>query len=217
MAEKRDKPYIWVTWVSKLMGGDSCHWMAWFKAHNKDIAQVRRGDDKDDGIKEWTANHTKLLMETKAEYEANGYTVLTEDQTAFCMVGKTGISVGGKCDLVCIKGNECIVIDIKTGKVRLSDYYQVQIYLIALRHTKGPWTDKMMRGLMIYPKPEKPVEVDPSKIEMDLFKKCVAIIGGDIEPKRAPSYQGCRYCEITLADCPDRVTEKPKASQTDLF
>ena len=217
---KRDHAYLWVTWVSKMMAGAcNCHWSLWMKAHYKDLPTQERGEDKDDHIRDWTANHVALLNETKAEYEANGYTCYTEDQAGFCMVGKTGVSVAGKCDLVCIKGDEAVVIDIKTGKKRLSDYFQVMIYLIALRVTRGPWTGKIMRGLVVYPKPEKPVDVPSENIEgnMENFRKAIAIISGDAEAKKCPSYQECRYCEMPMSECPDRVKDKPKSTQVDLF
>jgi hypothetical protein len=214
---KRDHTYIWSSWLSKILAGEqSCHYAPWLRANYK-IETARRGDTEDDKIKDWTLKHTTLLEETKAEYEAAGYTCYVEDQAAFCLTGKTGISVAGKCDIVAIRGEDCVVIDVKTGRVRLSDYAQVQIYIIALQHVPGPWSGKLLRGLIVYPKGTKPVDVPPENIDRDNFKKAVTILSSDVEPKRAPSYQGCHYCEITGTDCPQRVTEKPKASQTDLF
>ena len=34
MAVHRDSPYIWVTWLTKLLVGENyCEWAGWFKAH----------------------------------------------------------------------------------------------------------------------------------------------------------------------------------------
>ena len=36
MTIQRQTPYIWVTWLTKLLAGEAqCDWASWFKAHNK--------------------------------------------------------------------------------------------------------------------------------------------------------------------------------------
>ena len=36
MTRRRSGPYIWVTWLSRLLVGDrSCEWSSWFKAHHR--------------------------------------------------------------------------------------------------------------------------------------------------------------------------------------
>jgi len=36
LADRRDKPYIWITWLSKLIAGESqCEYASWYKAHFK--------------------------------------------------------------------------------------------------------------------------------------------------------------------------------------
>ena len=36
MPQQRDHPYIWTTWLPKLLTGESlCEWSVWFKAHYK--------------------------------------------------------------------------------------------------------------------------------------------------------------------------------------
>ena len=33
----RDFPYIWATWLPRLLTGEnSCEWAVWFKAHHQD-------------------------------------------------------------------------------------------------------------------------------------------------------------------------------------
>ena len=36
-------------------------------------------------------------------------------------------------------------------------------------------------------------------------------------PARTPSQSECAFCEITAADCPDRVEEGPEEGETELF
>ena len=62
MAERRDFPYIWATWLPKLLTGEnSCEWAVWFKAHYQ-------GWDRppsDFNQSEWMVRHTALLNEQK--------------------------------------------------------------------------------------------------------------------------------------------------------
>jgi len=36
MGQRRDMPYIWITWLTKLLVGEnSCEWAAWFRANHE--------------------------------------------------------------------------------------------------------------------------------------------------------------------------------------
>ena len=40
MAQRRQHPYVWATWLPRLLTGEnSCEWAIWFKAHYQDWAQ----------------------------------------------------------------------------------------------------------------------------------------------------------------------------------
>ena len=52
----RDGPYIWVTWLTKLMVGEnSCEWAAWFKSHFQGYDKVPNDFD----VTAWQMAHTK--------------------------------------------------------------------------------------------------------------------------------------------------------------
>ena len=35
MPQRREHPYIWATWLPRLLAGEnSCEWAVWFKAHH---------------------------------------------------------------------------------------------------------------------------------------------------------------------------------------
>ena len=37
LAQRREHPYIWATWLPRLLiGENSCEWAVWFKAHYQD-------------------------------------------------------------------------------------------------------------------------------------------------------------------------------------
>ena len=42
----REQPYIWATWVSRLLAGESlCEWAGWFRAHYQDWVKPLSGFD----------------------------------------------------------------------------------------------------------------------------------------------------------------------------
>jgi hypothetical protein len=96
-AVTRSGPYIWVTWLSKLLVGElSCEWMAWFKAHHKQFAKMPNTFD----LVGWQMNHTELLGRVWEDLDDQGFVVTTENQNSFHIRGSSGAMLGGKPDLV---------------------------------------------------------------------------------------------------------------------
>ena len=114
MAKPREsKPYIWVTWLSKLLSGDdSCEWRAWFQAHHYSGSWIR-AESSFDGVR-WTGEHSELLRESREKLESDGYTVWVEKQNKF-LLGGASATVSGQPDLVAKKDEDITVIDVKTG------------------------------------------------------------------------------------------------------
>jgi len=211
-AETKSAPKIWITWIAKLMGGNAqCRWAAWFKAHfHYDKLPETTGWN----VENWTMEHNALLRGRKATLEAQGFTVFVEDQNTLDIVGKSGIWVSGKPDLVALTpdGAEFWVEDAKTGAPKTCDHAQVGIGMLLLPHTnKDRVGDRHPRGNVIYKNSLAPVKpIDPK-----LFSQTVDLIGGPIAPDKTPSWGECRYCDIP--DCRVRVMEKPKDTTCDLF
>ena len=63
MAQLRaNGPYIWVTWLSKLLSGESsCEWASWFKAQHDGDSWARMPSDFD--LTKCLTDHTALLNE----------------------------------------------------------------------------------------------------------------------------------------------------------
>jgi hypothetical protein len=205
---ERSNPFIWVSWLSKLMAGEKqCEWASWFRSHYI-WEKVPSGLD----LAKWTADHAQLLRARKAELEAEGFNVYAEDQNSFTLMGQTGIEVSGKPDLVAIRGQETYVEDCKTGTPRHSDHFQVLVYMLALPHVEGPWKGRKLDGRIIYG--NAVVDVPASKIDAglrELFRKTVLTIGGPEPARKAPSWGECRYCDISQADCPERIDIRTEA------
>jgi len=212
MSVERANPFIWVTWLTKLMAGESqCQWASWFRSHYK---WDKLPSDFD--LPKWTVEHNELLHKRKVQLEAEGFTVYTEDQNSFKLVGKTGIEVSGKADIVAIKEGKAYVEDCKTGNPKHSDHMQVLLYMLALpiatTHCKG----LKLEGRIIYK--DLVADIPSSKIDdelKELFKKTVLSIGGSEPPIKVPSWGECRFCDISKADCPERIDSQSIATATD--
>ena len=65
MAQLRaNGPYIWVTWLPKLLSGQtSCEWASWFKAQHYSDSWTRMPD-----LTRWLTAHTALLNESRVTF-----------------------------------------------------------------------------------------------------------------------------------------------------
>jgi hypothetical protein len=203
---ERHNPFIWVTWLSKVMAGErQCQWTSWFRSHYE-WAKVPSGCD----LARWTADHAELLRARRATLEAQGFTVYAEDQNSFTLTGRTGIEVSGKPDIVAVRGQEAYVEDCKTGTPRHSDHLQVLVYMLSLPHVEGHCKGRGLEGRIVYK--NIVAEVPSSRIDDDLrklFRKTVLTIGGPEPAKKVPSWGECRYCDISKVDCPERIVVRP--------
>ena len=112
MVISRAKPYIWATWLPRLLTGErSCEWAIWFKAHYQDWAKP----PSDFNQAQWMLNHTALLNERRANWEVGGYTVEVEEQNSFQLRGKSA-TLAGRPDLVARRDDEAVIVDAKTGQ-----------------------------------------------------------------------------------------------------
>jgi len=212
---ERPNPFIWISWLSKLMAGEKqCQWACWFRSHYR-WDKLPSGCD----LARWTAEHAQLLRSRRAALEAQGFTVYTEEQNSFTLMGRTGIEVSGKPDLVALRDQEAYVEDCKTGTPRHSDHFQVLVYMLSLPHVDGPCKGRKIEGRIVYG--NAVVDVPASGIDTplkELFRKTVSTIGGPEPAQKVPSWGECRFCDISRADCPERIeTERKVTDDHDLF
>jgi len=209
MTIKRQSPYIWVTWLTKLLAGEAqCEWASWFKAHNK--------YDKlpsDFNLTQWTADHNQMVSDRAQYYRNEGYDVYIEDQNSFRLEGENGALLSGKADIVAIRGDEAIVEDCKTGQPRNSDQMQVLIYMLvlplAVEHCKGV----KINGLVKYKNDEVFILNDrvDDILKVKLRELIIKISGNEpLEP--IPSFGECQFCDISDKDCSVRINTAPKKS-----
>ncbi|MDO8615289.1 MAG: PD-(D/E)XK nuclease family protein [Dehalococcoidia bacterium] len=205
MAEKRNSPFVWVTWLSKLMSGEiSCEWAPWFRSHYQ--AYDKAPSDFD--LATWNIRHTRLLREIRLQRQQAGDEVLVEGQAQFYYERpNSGLVLSGKPDLVSFSGNTLTVHDAKTGQPRASDQIQVMIYMYCLPIARPEFASRTLAGQVVYE--SRSVGIPPSAVGSDFekdFNYFLDVLESDTHPHKAPSENECRFCDIGPLSCPERVT-----------
>jgi hypothetical protein len=175
MTVRRNQPYVWATWLSKVMAGEqTCLWASWFKAHYQDYPKVQSGFD----LARWNVEHTRLLTRTRGELGALGAVVRVEAQNAFRYRHSSGAVLAGKPDLIALEDGEAVVIDCKTGRPRVSDQLQVQIYMYFLPACFSELSDYAVRGRVVYA--DDALDIPPNAVDarfgqhLDYFLNLIA-------------------------------------------
>lgn len=211
MAAARHEPYLWVTWITGVLAGDrQCLLAPWLKAHFRITKVERSGFD----LAAWTVAHTDMVRTRARELEAEGYTVLLEDQNAFTIRGQH-VTLAGKCDLVAERGDEVRLVDCKSGQARGADVQQVLVYLLALPLLRPALREKRLTGELQYAAHR--LEVPPEAFTPALRQRIldtIKSIGSGPRPVATPSAAECRWCDVSAADCPDRIEQPEPAVLT---
>ena len=111
MPQRREHPYIWATWLPRLLTGEnSCEWAVWFKAHHQNWERVPSDFDQ----AKWMLDHTALLNERIANWTVGGHDVETEAQNRFELHGRTA-TLAGRPDIIARREDHAVIVDAKTG------------------------------------------------------------------------------------------------------
>ena len=216
MAQKRTGgPYIWITTLAKLLTGEnSCEWAGWFKAHH----QSWKKPPTDFDSTKWMLEHTALVNRERESFENIGYEVHTENQNLFRLKGATA-TIAGKPDLIGEKTNEILISDAKTGNPQpLSPGPGPDL---PVRHSQSrSQGSKTSRPGARSDTRTATSAARRSSVTPDFVANLASLIrrlAADVPARRVPSVQECRYCEITKADCPDRMEDNwaPEGSTDD--
>ena len=201
-------PYIWVTWLPRLLSGESsCEWAAWFKAQHEGSSWTRAPSDFDQAG--WLMDHTALLNEQREVWEKQGCSVLTEAQNSFTLRGSSA-SLAGKPDLVAQRRDGVTIIDAKSGRPSPHHAIQVMIYMYALPRALERYRGLALSGQVAYP--DHVVDIPAAAVDEGFIRNLGSLIrrlAAETSARRVPSPMECRFCEITKADCPDRLEEVP--------
>ena len=207
MTQTRTSPYMYVTWIPRYLTGDkSCLYAAWFKANHQNYKKM----PSDFNSAKWKMEHTDLMNELVAELEERGCEILIESQNSFKVESaRSGAIIGGKPDVIAVHPDgRTVIYDAKTGQESASHIVQVQLYMYLMPKSKiARWKGRRFEGAVVYADgSERHIAADSVD---DAF---VARLGefmrkmtSDMPPRRVPSLSECGWCELTSADCPDRI------------
>jgi len=202
LAIRREHPYIWATWLPRLLTGEnSCEWAVWFKAHHRDW--TRQTSDFDQA--QWLLDHTSLVNERIRNWEVGGFDVDVERQNNFALHGRTA-TLAGRPDIIARREDNGVIVDAKTGHESPSHIVQVMIYLYAVPKSLEQYRNTNLRGQVTYR--DHTVRVPGEAVGEKFIQNLGALIrrlSADEPARRVPSPQECRFCEITAGDCPARV------------
>ena len=204
MVISRAKPYIWATWLPTLLTGEnSCEWTAWFKAHHRNWTRTPSESNQ----AQWMLNHTALLNERITNWEVGGFDVDVDTQNRFELRGKS-VTLADRPNLVARRGDEAVIVDAKTGQENPSHVVQVMIYLYAVPKALEKYLNLKPRGQVTYQ--DHTVRIPAEAVDDQFVRNLRALIrrlSADKPARRVPSPQECRFCDISAADCPERVDE----------
>jgi hypothetical protein len=225
---RRKKPYIWVSWLTKLLSGeDRCWYRLWYKVHFKyeKVADPACDACKDGGtggpcqdlegcrvsfFRAYNVKHDAITDRREAELKADGYVTRKEKDAEFKLQGKAA-DVAGKPDLVGIKGDYVVVIDAKSGRRRESDHWQVLIYIFGLPLSWLAGTFKL-QGEVAYKDGNMAVQPMTPAVR-DKIVAAINRASAEEEPEASPSINECRFCDVARCEFRARPEEAGDATR----
>lgn len=206
MAIKRQSPYIWVTWLTRLLVGEhSCEWGAWFKTQHDGRSWEKVPSTFDQTS--WQVEHTALLGQVQTQLEAQGKTVFTENQNSFVLRGAIA-ALGGKPDLIATSEGTGIIIDVKTGKPSPAHHVQVMVYMYAVPRVLRQYYGMSFDGRVVYK--DHVVEIPSSAVDekfIDSLSNLIRRLGSTTPARKVPNPVECGFCDIMKTDCPERAAD----------
>ena len=207
MAElRKNGPYIWVTWLTKLLVGEnSCEWAGWFRAQHEGWSWSKIPSTFEQTG--WLLAHTSAINDCRERWERQGYTVFTENQNSFTLRGHSA-SIGGKPDLVIRKGTTGTIIDIKTGKPSPAHAVQVMLYMYAVPKALGQYKGVTFDGKIVYDDHE--VDIPAYAVDETFVANCsnlISRLASGSPARKVPSTTECRFCNISTTDCSERLAD----------
>ncbi|MGI2335857.1 MAG: PD-(D/E)XK nuclease family protein [Dehalogenimonas sp.] len=204
MTRKRSKPYVWISWLAKLMAGEvQCHWSAWFRTHYTEYPKA----PSDFKQAAWMVAHNQGLDELCGR-QIGTAAMFKEEQNQFKVNRKGGLTVSGKPDLITLDEQGVVTVyDVKTGTPRHSDIIQVMLYMLLLPYGSPLYRGKSLKGCVVYQNAESS-GIPSSAIDTEFQGRVtyfLDLLSAEKPPGRSPSHAECRYCELTSTDCPDRL------------
>lgn len=206
MAVRRDQLYVYPTWLARLMTGEvSCEWATWYRAHYKDWNRPLSDFDE----ARYQMEHTRLAREMRLKRDPTQEKLFVERQGTFWYTHSSGIRISGTPDLVSLNPVENCIYEAKAFKPHSSHRLQVLIYMYcAARSDNAAFRGKRFAGLLQYKDYSQYIEPGEASGQFEeLFNYWLNLLASNKPLEKTPSEQECRFCNIGLLDCPERLAE----------
>lgn len=212
---KRDKVFVWPSWISKLVAGEEqCEWKYWLKAHYSFDKEP-----SDFNLAKWTVNHNSLLRNRREELIKLGYKVFVEDQNSFRLnikINDIDIIISGKCDIIAFKEENgktiiAVIEDGKTGRAKTSDSIQIMFYMLLVPKAIEKYKDIKFDGCIVYKEGVTNVPIpaeaayDDESLKSTIWECIKRIAGEENECLKVPSCNECKKCDVPKALCGDKI------------
>jgi hypothetical protein len=206
MTVRRDQPYLYPTWLAKLMAGDvSCEWAVWYRVHHRDWSRPPSDFDQ----AKYNMEHTKLLREVRLERDTGRERLLLERQASFWYTHPSGIRLSGTPDLVSLSERENCIYEAKAFTPRAYHRIQVLIYMYCMPRSENvAYYGKSFAGQLRYQDHSSRIEPDEITGQFEeQFNFWMDVLATEKPLEKFPSAQECRFCNIGKADCPERLAD----------
>ena len=193
-----------------------CPWSVWFRTHYK-YEKLSRDFD----AAKWSANHRALLNDRLSQLQVEGWAVSVEGENWFEIMGQQhAVKIAGKPDILAIRGEQIWVEDCKAGRKKNSDLYQVLLYMLLLPLSHRCCRGMKLQGRLIYL--DGAIDIANEQVDEAFkaqFREAIALLSSTVPPRKVPSFQECRYCDISAQYCLERMESKPDEGleEHDLF
>lgn len=146
----RPRPFVWTTWLTPLVAGESHCWYAlWYKAHHQ-YAKVAEAPEQQEKLTRWKSNHAAVVQDRVERLRAEGWAVTVEDQNKFYVRGDSA-TLSGCPDIIATMGQIGRVEDVKTGRYRDQHNWQVITYMLYAPLPRG--VERPPMGMLVTPPP----------------------------------------------------------------
>ncbi|MEB3290406.1 MAG: PD-(D/E)XK nuclease family protein [Leptolyngbya sp.] len=200
---RRSEPYIHPSWLAKYLSGDRQCLYAMYGQANYKLPKP----DSDFDLEGYKLQHQEALDAYAVQLRQEGYTVHTEDVNAFKLTSRIGAVISGQPDIIAIRDDEVLVVDIKTGRKASKDIAQVKVYMAMIPAVKVHGITAVPVGRLVYNDEE--FDIEPENVTTEFKARVATLIHpvGEAEPPApVPSAGECRFCPAALV-CSHKVGE----------
>ena len=107
-----------------------------------------------------------------------------------------------------------MILDVKSGREQPSPRAQLMIYMYAIPRALPEYRNASIAGEIVYP--SRVQRVPRGGVDQGFVQRLGSLIrrvAADKPPGRVPSVPERRFCDITAADCPERVEPNEDAPE----